>query len=94
MKTGDIVTISPDLEDLETANKPYPFGLNSRMLNLRGRQAKIMSVITDYYHQENFPDYPNCDGHLYKIDLDNSVWSWANIMFGKCIGLKIVDEEL
>lgn len=51
MKKGDIVTISPNLEDLETARKPYPFGLNQFMLNLRGRQAKITSVLTDSYHQ-------------------------------------------
>ena len=94
MKEGDIVTISPNLKDLEKAKKPYPFGLSREMLNLRGKQAKITSVRNDSYHLSRYPDYPNLDGNRYHIDLDNGYWSWVNIMFKEGTGLKIVEEEL
>lgn len=94
MKEGDSVTISPNLGDLETANKPYPFGINTGMLNLCGRQAKITSVTLNCYDPLNYPDYPNLDGKLYYIDLDNGHWTWANIMFTESVGLRIVEEEL
>lgn len=95
MKEGDVVTISPNLEDLEKAKKHYPFGINTGMLSLRGRQAQITMVRTDSYHPSHYPDYPNLDGNRYSIDLDNGIWAWANIMFKPCIGnLKIVEEKL
>ena len=95
MKIGDIVTISHNLGDLETAHKAYPFGLNTTMLNLCGKQAQIVSIKNDSYPPSKYPGYPDCDGKLYHIDLDNGAWSWANIMFEEgTFGLKIVEEEL
>ena len=94
MNEGDVITISPCLEELETARKSFPFGVNKSMLNLCGRKAKITKVRTDSYYLSDYPDYPNLDGNRYYIDLDDGLWSWANIMFKEGVGLRIIEEDL
>ena len=61
-------------------NVNYPFGINSYMLSLSGKSARIIGVIPDYYENNSYHSVLG-DRCKYLIDIDKNGYSWSSPMF-------------